>query len=276
MATHGAKASYYGDEAALYADPKIRPHYPAALYERLFEFAGPGTTALDVATGTGQCAHHLAQTYEQVFPDRYPRLDLHAHDRFILGHVHGPFQPSRKKYLWQVWAIDGSEEQVKHARPHPRITYRKGLAEDTGLPGNSIDLVTVATALHWYVCTWPCLQSGEACMHARMQHHSAPCEPRFNVPAFYKEARRVLKPGGALAAWCYYHPAIKGHDQANEVLGAFLQKVLGPYSTDVQKHCQQGYRDLEPGSGDFAHCERTSLPFEQESSIRHLVRSLPW
>jgi ubiquinone/menaquinone biosynthesis C-methylase UbiE len=45
--------------------------------------------------------------------------------------------------------VDGSEEQIKHCTPQPNITYRTGLAESTGLPDSSVDLVTVATALHW-------------------------------------------------------------------------------------------------------------------------------
>jgi ubiquinone/menaquinone biosynthesis C-methylase UbiE len=46
--------------------------------------------------------------------------------------------------------MDASEEQMKQCKPHPRITFRKGCAEDTGLPDDSIDLLTAATALHWY------------------------------------------------------------------------------------------------------------------------------
>ncbi len=63
---HGVQAQYYNDAAALYADPKIRPHYPSALFQRVYAFAGPVTdAALDVATGTGQCARQLASRYKQ-------------------------------------------------------------------------------------------------------------------------------------------------------------------------------------------------------------------
>ncbi len=44
------------------------------------------------------------------------------------------------------------------------------------------------------------------------------CVPRFDVPAFYWEARRVLKPGGALVAWGYYFPEILQHPAADHVL----------------------------------------------------------
>ena len=65
-AAHGSQATYYDDSAALYADPKIRLHYPSELYERVYAFAAPSTeTALDVACGTGQCAAQLAKRYKQ-------------------------------------------------------------------------------------------------------------------------------------------------------------------------------------------------------------------
>ena len=65
--SHGAQAQYYNDAAALYADPKIRLHYPPELFQRVYAFAGPVTAAaLDVATGTGQCARQLASRYQQV------------------------------------------------------------------------------------------------------------------------------------------------------------------------------------------------------------------
>ena len=49
----------------------------------------------------------------------------------------------------QVWAVDANEEQIKQCEPHPRIIFRKGCAESTGLPDSSVDLVTAAAALHW-------------------------------------------------------------------------------------------------------------------------------
>ena len=62
----GTQAHHYNDAAKLYADPKIRPHYPITLFERVYDYAGgPFDAALDVATGTGQCARQLASKYQQ-------------------------------------------------------------------------------------------------------------------------------------------------------------------------------------------------------------------
>ena len=97
--------------------------------------------------------------------------------------------------------------------------------------------------------------------------------PRFDVPAFYKEARRVLKPGGALAAWCYYFPCIKDHAAADAVLQSFRSRILGPHTTTVQRSCENRYRGLEPGREEVGVVERDTLPFERESTVWHLVRA---
>ena len=55
----------------------------------------------------------------------------------------------------QVWSVYANEEQLKQCKPHPNITFEKGCAEKIGLPSSSLDLVTVATALHWCVHMQP-------------------------------------------------------------------------------------------------------------------------
>jgi SAM-dependent methyltransferase len=73
-----------------------------------------------------------------------------------------------------VHATDPSEQQLAHAHPHPSITYRQTDETASGLPSGSVDLVTAAQAAHW-----------------------------FDRDAFYREVRRVTKPGGIVAVWCY-------------------------------------------------------------------------
>ena len=114
----------------------------------------------------------------------------------------------------QVVATDLSEGQLTHATPHSRVAYRVALAHDSGLPDASADLVTVAQALHW-----------------------------FDLEPFYQEARRVLKPGGMIAAWSYGMIALEG-DAANQVLQHFYHQVIGPYWPAERHHVETGYREL--------------------------------
>ena len=47
-------------------------------------------------------------------------------------------------------ATDASAEQIASAATHSKIEYRVAPAESSGLENNSVDLITVAQALHWF------------------------------------------------------------------------------------------------------------------------------
>jgi SAM-dependent methyltransferase len=112
-----------------------------------------------------------------------------------------------------VLATDSSSAMLDQAPRHPRIEYRVA-AETSGLAPASADLVTVAQALHW-----------------------------LDVDRFYRDAERVLVPGGVLAVWTYglQHlddPAI------DRMLGHFYTDVVGPYWSPERRHVEAGYRTL--------------------------------
>lgn len=73
-----------------------------------------------------------------------------------------------------ILATDASAGQLSQAPAIDRIQYGCALAERSPLPDGSVDLVTVSQALHW-----------------------------LKLPAFYAEVRRVARPGGVIACWCY-------------------------------------------------------------------------
>lgn len=114
----------------------------------------------------------------------------------------------------RVHATDASADQVAHAEPHPCVEYRVAPAEQSGLPDRSADLVTVAQALHW-----------------------------FDLPAFYAEVRRALKPGGVIAAWTYGVHVTEG-DEVNAVVRHFYEHVVGPCWPPERRHVENGYREL--------------------------------
>lgn len=114
----------------------------------------------------------------------------------------------------EVYGTDLSAEQIAHAEAHPRVNYRVGLAEASGLPDNFVDLVTVAQALHW-----------------------------FDLERFYQEARRVARRGAVIAVWSYGVcdiPAAKG----NAALQDFYSNIVGPYWTPERRLVESGYTTL--------------------------------
>lgn len=129
------------------------------------------------------------------------------------GTGNGQAAASLSERFARVVATDPSSGQLANATPHPRVEYRVARENDSGLRDASADLVTAAQALHW-----------------------------FDLRAFFGEARRVLRPSGVLAAWCYVDPALE--DPA-------LDRVLQDYAGTVEKswpperkYTLDGYRSI--------------------------------
>ena len=114
----------------------------------------------------------------------------------------------------RVIATDASQEQVRCAAAHPRIEYRVSTAEDSRLESGSIDLVLVAQALHW-----------------------------FNLDSFYKEATRVLKPGGVLAA-VTYGPLVVDDPSVDPLIQMFYHDWVGSFWPPERRHVENNYRDI--------------------------------
>src|ERR1700752_5169058 len=110
-------------------------------------------------------------------------------------------------------ATDASAAQIREARPHPKVAYRCEPAEATSVGDGTADLVTAAQAAHW-----------------------------FDWSSFCAEMRRILKPGGLLAIWCYelftVDPAIE------RLIADFSRDVVGPYWPPERRHVEEHYRYL--------------------------------
>lgn len=121
------------------------------------------------------------------------------------------------EHFRHVVATDVSSEQIEHARPHARIEYRVAPAEASGLRAQSADLVTVAAALHW-----------------------------FDLESFFSEVRRVLRPGGVLAAWTYHAAVIEG--PIGEIIGPLYWDLLKDYFASGARLVDDRYASLSlPG-----------------------------
>lgn len=143
---------HFGQQSSDYL--QFRPDYPDALYRYLATMVANHELAWDCGTGNGQAAVKLAD------------------------------------YFKKVIATDLNQGQLAVAIQKDNITYTCAPAENSKIPDNSVDLITIAQALHW-----------------------------FHFPKFYQEAKRVSKKEGLIAAWCYS----LGH--INEALDAVIKKL---------------------------------------------------
>ncbi len=156
---------------------RYRPHYPEALFDWLAAEAPAAGRAWDCATGSGQAAAGLATRFRR------------------------------------VEATDASERQIRSAPPIAGVRYRVAPAAASGLPSGSVDLVTVAQALHW-----------------------------FDTDAFFAEAARVLRRDGLFAAWCYRLCRVEA--AVDELILDFYRGVLGPYWPPERRHIDAGYATI--------------------------------
>jgi len=120
--------------------------------------------------------------------------------------------------------------------PHERVSYRVALADASGLASSSVDIVTVAQALHW-----------------------------LDRDAFYREARRVLVPGGVIAIWCY--SLLEIDNRVDVPLRSFYEETLGPYWFQNRQLVDAGYRTLE---FPFEEFELPPLMIEQDLTLDQL------
>jgi SAM-dependent methyltransferase len=101
------------------------------------------------------------------------------------------------EFFQKVFASDASPQQIEQAIEHKRIEYFVSMAESTHLHSASVELITVGQAFHW-----------------------------FNAERFYLEAKRILKPEGILAIWCYgLFNLVDASAQLEQVLQDFYQRV---------------------------------------------------
>jgi ubiquinone/menaquinone biosynthesis C-methylase UbiE len=183
---------HFSGVASRYAD--FRPHYPAALFDYLATLAPREPTIWDCACGNGQATVDLAARFGRII------------------------------------ATDASKDQIASASPQAGVEYRVATAEQSGLPDQSVALVIVAQALHW-----------------------------FDLEQFYAEVRRVLRPEGVLAVWAYGINDVEG-DAVNALVQDYYANIVGPYWPPERRLVEEGYRTIP-----FPFTEITPPAFRMEA-----------
>ncbi len=157
----------------------FRPAYPSALFDHLASLCRERQRAWDCACGSGQATAALAERFKAVI------------------------------------ATDASAQQIASAPTIDKVTFRVAPAESSGLEAGSIDLVTVAQALHW-----------------------------FDLAAFYREVDRVLRPDGVFAVWTYGPVRVEADASVDQLTQEFYSHIVGPYWPAERRLVDEGYRNL--------------------------------
>ena len=175
--TPPGNVNHFSSESREYS--YARPKYPNDLFKFLDEITPSKDLAWDCATGNGQAAISLC------------------------------------KYFKKVIASDASKNQIDNAFDRDNINYEVFLAEKPNIQNNSVNLITVAMAVHW-----------------------------FDFEMFYREARRVSRSSGIIALWAYGMQKISPEiDKISERLNVGGD-ILGNYWPKEVKFVKEEYKTI--------------------------------
>ena len=165
----------FSTQAAMYA--QFRPRYTENIFKPIVDICVEKNTVWDCATGNGQAAVILAQHFKKVF------------------------------------ATDLSQKQIGNAMPTENITYSVVSAESAQFDKNSLDLIVVAQAVHW-----------------------------FNFEKFYAHANAFLKKDGIIALVGYGIHSVNAKIDA--IVNNFYAQTIGAYWDSERKHIEQHYTKI--------------------------------
>jgi SAM-dependent methyltransferase len=143
---------------------------------------------------------------------------LYAHTKAFdmawdCGTGNGQVAKQLAKSFKTVYATDISADQLKHAPQRENIIYRQERVEQTSFPDHTFDLITVAQAIHW-----------------------------FDFEPFYKEVRRVAKPGALFAAWTYSR--LQVNPAVDKVIDHFYLDITHPYWDQNRRYVDSKYQTI--------------------------------
>jgi len=165
----------FSKQAAVYV--RYRPGYPQELFDYILGFVKEKDVAWDCGTGNGQSAKMLSDHFEKVF------------------------------------ATDISQKQLDNAWQAPNIFYSIADEVQSGLDDESVSLITVAQAIHW-----------------------------FKFAKFYDEVNRVAKPGAVIAVWTYSRSKISG--EIEDIISDYHFNTLGEYWDAERKYVDDKYVNI--------------------------------
>lgn len=193
-----ARGDHFSGVSSGYAE--FRPRYPRELYDFVAAVAPNHALAWDCGAGSGQASVDLAESFRQVI------------------------------------ATDLSPSQLGHA-PGDRISRVVAAAEAAPIATHSVDVITVAQALHW-----------------------------FDHPRFYGEVRRVAVPGAAIVAWSYAPSKMEG--DPGRIHDELMFRTLNGYWPPERRHVDQEYRSIP---FPFERIEAPTLQLDERWTLAQLA-----
>ena len=204
----------FSSHADIYA--KYRPLYPRELYEFVLSHVSERKAALDCGTGNGQAAGVLAEHFREVH------------------------------------ATDISEKQIQNAIRKDNLIYHVCKTETLPFPDNHFDLITSATAVHW-----------------------------FQFDQFFAEVKRVGKNNSIFACWAY-KVFRTNNEIINRLIDNFYCETIHSYWDTERRHVDEEYRNIpmpfsEIGNPGFATQLSWDLPtlegyLNTWSAVQHYIR----
>jgi ubiquinone/menaquinone biosynthesis C-methylase UbiE len=167
------------------------------------------------------------------FASRAPRRKL----AWDCGCGSGQLTVSLSFMFERVVATDLSLPQLRQAQRSVKIDYIEALAEAVPLADHTADLVVTAQSLHW-----------------------------FDLARFYPEVRRVIRPGGIIAAVSYGLVEISA--SIDRIVQRLHSEIVGPFWAAERRHVDNRYSELP---FPFTPIEPPTLAMKAEWSLNHLL-----
>lgn len=167
---------HFSNQSLSYRD--FRPSYPKELFDFIFELISEHVLAWDCACGSGQASSDIAKGFKQVI------------------------------------ASDASQKQLEQASGSANVSFECFPAEKSPFENQSVDLITVAQALHW-----------------------------FQLETFFAECKRVLKPHAPLVVWSYGLSAI--NPDIDKLCLALYRDTLGKFWPPERQMVEDAYASIE-------------------------------
>lgn len=195
---------------------KYRPLYPKDLYDFIFRHLPSKEKALDCGTGNGQAASVLSEHFKLVH------------------------------------AIDISQNQIVNATQRGNLHYHVCKAEETPFDDNTFDLITSATAVHW-----------------------------FQFDKFFKEMKRIGRNNAIFACWAY-KVLRTDHTLLDKIIDKFYGETIHSYWDSERRHVDEEYKTIafpfeEITNPGFATCVSWDMEILEGyvntwSAVQHYIK----